>query len=248
MPTRSSRRTKKSGGGQKSAKNVVVKASMPSPLQSVFNNPTAAAKEMLVTLTDFFESPAEVLSPYQQYQLDLRNALGFNSGSTGVVAPLARVTKFELFALPRTQNAAVAASTLAVLFGLPVNAGTGESAGATAATKTTVLTPTSVLDWVPVGSWSESTITSTVQQLLTTPEGLTILGTFAVFNPDDWTPTNDAIQYMAKVTMAQALPSYFTVQGAVPTAIGETAYSSPVASTPGALGLMAETIATRKVE
>lgn len=256
MPTRKSRRSK-SGPKKDSDKKkkpqgastlAAVKVGMPSQLQAVFNNPTASTKEMVVTLVDFFESPKETVSPYQQFQLDLKNMLGFNAGSTGAASPLARVTKFELFALPRSINADVAAATLAVLFGLPVNAGTGGTAGATAAVKTTILTPTSVLDWVLVGSWNENTITSTAQQLISGSNGLTVLGTFAVFNPDDWTPVADPLQYMAKVTIAQALPSYFTVMGAVPTAISENAYSSVTGSEATQLGLMAESVATRKTE
>lgn len=216
-------------------------------LRQVFNNPSSATREMLVTLVDFLESPGEALAPYQQYQLDMRNPLGLEAGTTGVQSPLARVTSFKLFALPRSVNAAVASAVLAVNFGLPVTVGSAAASGGTAAVKTTVLTPTSVLDWVLVGEWTEATVSSTAQQLLSV-DGRAVLGTWGLFDPDTWTASPDVVQYMVEVTVAQALPNWFTISGATVTSAATTAYSSALVGTPASQGLMVEALSTRKTE
>ena len=181
--------------------------------RQVFMNPTSSDREIRTTLVDFFDYDfgTDIALAFKQYLFNVANVYGFNTASPGAPSPMARLLGFQLWALPRFSNDNVADATLAVLFGLPVTGGAEGTTATTAALQTTLLTPTSVSDWVKVGEWNEETIDSTTQQPLITPDGNTALGTFVVVDPDDFEVLLDAtlpsVQFMAKTTIAQALPN-----------------------------------------
>lgn len=204
-------------------------------LASIFNNPSAANSEIHVTLTDFFES-ATGAALYQQHLADLASLAKLINGSvSGASRPLARITKYELYALPRFGNGAVAASAVAVLFGLPVTpsiAATGTAANSTIATKSTLLTPTSVSDWVLVGKWTANSLAAGPSMLVSNSNGYTALGSFVVVDPDDFGPIATSIQYMARVTFAQTIPNDYLYDGEVVTGTSNL-FEGASTNTPG---------------
>lgn len=227
-------------------------------VRNIFWNPTSSSREIVFKFVDFFDSPpvtgmqSDPYEAYQQYKMDIGDILNLaNAG--GASTPAARVTKFRLYALPQF-SVVTASSTVAVLFGLPVGAGQDGST-MTAATKTTILTPTSVSDWVIVGEWDEATITSTANQFLSDGNTLyTILGSWVVVDADTFLVpelVSDAnlgpVQYMAEITVAQALPNLFAVEaGQVQSTTNSFGASIP--GFPVSNKLMAEAISTRKTE
>lgn len=204
-------------------------------LASIFNNPSAANSEIHVTLTDFFESSSG-LELYQQHLADLASlAKLINVSTSGTSRPLARITKYELFALPRFNNGDVAGAALMVLFGLPVTpsvAATGIAAGSTVATRSTLLTPTSVSDWVLVGRWTDHSLSSAPSMLMSNSNGYTALGAFVVVDPDDFLPVATTIQYMARITFAQTIPNDYLYDGEVVNGTS-TLFETPSSNTPG---------------
>ena len=181
--------------------------------RQVFMNPTSSDREIRTTLVDFFDYNfgTDIALAFRQYLFNVANVYGFNTASPGAPNPMAQVLAFQLWALPRFSNDNVARATLAVLYGLPVTGGAESTTGTTAALQTTILTPTSVSDWVKVGEWNEKTIDLTTQQPLITPDGNSALGTFVVVDPDDFQVILDdtlpPVQFMAKTIISQALPN-----------------------------------------
>ena len=229
-------------------------AAMPTELKSIFFNPTSATREIVYTVTDFFDSTGDETLQYQQIQMSMENPLGMLHAQ-GTPTPFGRVEKFDLYALPRSVNAAVASSTLAVLFGLPVVGGSvpsdettaGNEAKGTAATRTTILTPTSVSDWVHVGHWDRKTLELSSQSLQA-QQGMTVLGAMTVVDPDKWTPVTSKIQYMAKTTIRQSLPNTVEVTGTVPSGGNANMFNIASTATPGKLDLMVEAIGVSKID
>lgn len=202
-------------------------------------------------ITDFFDSSTDVNFPYQQYYVLPRNIIRLPVGNGGA-SPYARIKKFELYALPRFSNAQVSQASALVQYALPViTVGTtGLEGGGAAAVKTTLLTPTSVSDWVLVGEWNEETLQLTSQSLAANVNGLTCCGALTVRDPDDMVTTSEvAIQFMARVTFAQALPSITTVSGSVPVASTANVFTTVDSSVePSDLTVMVEAVSVSKVE
>ena len=202
--------------------------------RQAFNNPSASDREIVTTIIDFFDFDfqTEPALAYKQYIFYPNNVYGMATASPGAPNPLGRPLSHELWALPRFVNDSVGTAGVAVMFGVPVTAGSGLTAS-TCAQQTTFLTPTSVSDWVKVGEWNEKTVDLSTQQLLVAPDGGTAMSTFTVIDPDDSTliTSGNPIQFMAKTKVAQALPNLIDVKAG--TFSGSATLWSAVPQTPG---------------
>ena len=124
-------------------------------VRNIFWNPTASSREIVFKFVDFFDSPgtsgqtSDPYSAFQQFKFDIGDVVNWTDNAVTTAAG-ARVLRYRLYALPNFDPNFVSIATRAVLFGLPVRVGS-EGAIVTVATKTTILTPTSVSDWVLVG-------------------------------------------------------------------------------------------------
>jgi hypothetical protein len=194
-------------------------------------NPTGAQKEVTFRVTDFFDSTGDVDFPIQQYQYSL-NQTFFDPGPDLGTAAISRVKSFHLYALPQFELTTDTSSVLAT-YALPVNT---DGINGTACQQATLLTPTSVSDWVPIGSWyankvfGNSNITMAVNA-----SGSQVLGAIAFANPDDGLPFTGKIQMMARFEVAQTLPPLTLVQGSVPSSNAILSWSSPTNSPAGPL-------------
>lgn len=227
-------------------------------LASVFWNPTAATREIHMTYVDFFDVKPLTTdgTPYRQYKADTSSFVDLDGIAPGTTAAFSRITGFKLWALPRTVNAGVAGAVVAVLFGLPVQPGSASSTttGGTAATKTTILTPTSVSDWVLVGEWNEKTLATTSQVLDINGTGFVALGSFAVCDPDDFnlityeSESETGIQFMAEVSFAQTIPNVVNVAAGVSAAADVTVYTSTTGGSLSTNPMMIEACSVKKAE
>lgn len=192
------------------------------------SNPTSSGNSLKVKLMDFFDSPvitAEGTEAYQQYLFSVKNVLGIDTdAAVSANGALSVVESFELYALPQfdlnTSN-----SSVMVLFGVPVQlVGTGAAGtGSTVATKSTLLTPTAVSDWVKVGSWNRNQLfdTTLVQPAYSGNGSLMCLGSFVIVDPDtgDLFPDGSSgpvIQYMARISVSQVLPQILQATISIP--------------------------------
>lgn len=196
------------------------------------SNPTGASKELVFKCYDFFDFSSSTATAVHQYKFAANNfniAPPSDTATPGVVpdANVGKIISVKLWALP--QFAIDTSSSLyEVLFGVPVcnygettvvgNPITGidqESFRGTAGQCTTVLTPTSVSDWVLCGSYTSKSLfkDSNFSPVFDDGSGQALF-TYAVVNPDDGQQVseNTSIQFMVEVEIAQALPVLASVQ------------------------------------
>lgn len=185
-----------------------------------FMNPSAAQKEVVVQYQNYFDS---VASSYQQIKVDTSDNPMSTSGTFS--EGIGRVDSFELWALPQF-NLTTNSSTTMVAFGVPVSSGGNP---ACAAQQTTVLTPTSVSDWVKVGSWRRSELfaDSIILPLDDGVEGF-VLGTCTVLDVDTLTLAETILQYRAVYDIAWTMPSASRLNQAVLTSTSSNAWSAAV--------------------
>jgi len=188
----------------------------PSPhatfLKTFGENPSGSQKELVWEFVDFFDyvksDPASP-KPLRQYQLDVSNNI-ITPSDLNPASNIGRVEKVKLWALPQF-DIDTGISSVVVDFGVPVVQSGGTAAlfsgnEGTAAQKGTLLTPTSVSDWVLVGSYDAKSIfdQSNFGPVFSTA-GDQVLFTMAVVNPDDGKESASTIQFMLECTMSQTI-------------------------------------------
>jgi hypothetical protein len=166
-------------------------------------NPKSSSKEIKVVLTDFFDSTDGILGTYQQWLFSPVNPF-FPSAAGSADANLGKVTKVRFYALP-SFTLDTSASPQMVIFGLPVLA---SGVGACASQQSTLLTPTSVSDWVSVGGWDASKIfaDANVIPAVNDATSATPLGSLRVVNPDDYSASSVIVQFMVQAHVSYTLP------------------------------------------
>lgn len=114
------------------------------------------------------------------------------------------------------------------------------------------MTPTSVSDWVCVGSWQEQTVfsSSEVSPAFVTPSGdaepsLMALGTFAVLNPDDLTLSSSVVQYRVELEVAVTMPVLSNIRASIPSANEPDAWWTWVESTAGNVSALVQPVGLR---
>lgn len=175
-----------------------------------FSNPSSSTNELVLQITDYFDSPGDVDFAFQQWNTNSYFDL-FDSKYQNQ-ANLAKLVSFDLWALPDF-DVDTAVSAVMVLFGVPV-----QSSGLSvcAAQKTTLLTPTSVSDWVKVGSWRAKSLYADAN--VQPPADTTLIcgGSFVVVDPDTMEPVATKIQYRAEATFAITMPQVIEFPITVP--------------------------------
>jgi len=181
-------------------------------LKTFGENPSGSQKELVWEFVDFFDyvkSTATPTKPFRQYILDVSNNI-ITPSPLNPAKNIGRVEKVKLWALPQF-DIDVGIASIAVDFGVPVVQSGAASAlvsanEATAAQKGTLLTPTSVSDWVLVGSYDAKSIfdQSNFGPVFNT-SGDQVLFTVAVVNPDDGKESGSTVQFMLECTMSQTI-------------------------------------------
>lgn len=173
---------------------------MPLALSGGFVDPTSSTNELLLDVTDYFDSTGDAEFAFQQW-LTTSDYQIFNPKFNQ--ANMVKLVSFDLYALPDF-DLDTAASPVMVLFGVPVQVSGTSSC---AAQQTTLLTPTSVSNWVKVGSWSAKSLFADANVAPPDSEGDRICGgSFVVVNPDDMEPSALRIQYRAEARFAITMP------------------------------------------
>lgn len=209
-------------------------------------NPTGSSKELVFECIDFFDYVPNAAAGLRQYAF---NPKSFNltppfpgaGGSASVEDNVGKIKAVRLYALPDFSTN-VAAASVQVLFGCPVNkfgqynsASTPPDQGgfkATAAQKATLLTPTSVSDWVEVGSWSAASIFKDANFGPTyTASQEQVLFTIACLDPDDASLLDLNVQFMVVVQVEQSLPPLGTAQVSLVESASVDAWTGPVDNT-----------------
>lgn len=193
-------------------------------------NPSGSAKELVFECIDFFDYVPNPAAGLRQYAF---NPKSFNltppfpgaGGSATVENNVGKIKSVKLYALPDF-SLNVSAASVQVLFGCPVskfgrydNASTPpEQDGfvGTVAQRATLLTPTSVSDWVEIGGWSASSLFKDANFGPTyTPSQEQVLFTISCLDPDDASLSDLNVQLMVVVEVAQSLPPLGTAQVSV---------------------------------
>lgn len=188
------------------------------------NNPQGSKKELVLDIIDFFDYDGTTCNAVNQYKYSVNN---FNivppdtNAISGAVPQknVGKVTSVKLWALPAF-SLDTDSSAVMVLFGVPVNAYgntaivgdpiTGidqQSYKGTAGQMATVLTPTSVSDWVMVGKWDATSLFGDSNFYPAYDDGSNqALFTYSVVDPDSGAATTTKIQFMVEVVQEQTLP------------------------------------------
>lgn len=210
-----------------------------SPAMSGWVNPTASNKELVVRATDYFDSAPKF---YTQYLFSVNENGIFQSPGLGSSANYCRVLSAKFYALPRFSNDAISSATVLVAFAVPAtlplnSASTVEEQNSTSlCQKSTLLTPTSVSDWVLVGEMKSTAFdrSQAVPAYAANPgsnAGLQVLGTLALLNPDDGTLSTSKVQYRVDIEYAQTVPNIATIKGAVPVTDNVAVWREPIDGT-----------------
>lgn len=188
---------------------------------SIFNNPTGNANELIFRSTVYPDYKYEENGAQQnvnsiQYTFEVVENNPFN-GLSGLENNLCRIKHVHFHALPKFVNDGVASNTLLAMYALPVqNGGTTSANSVTSACqRSTILTPTSVSDWVYIGGFSQDKVFGTSTFAPTMTFDYQVIGTLAIVDPETLTPVVDSdgkqlpIQLKITVEYAITLPPMF---------------------------------------
>jgi len=201
-------------------------------MATLTSNPQASKKELVLQAIDFFEYGGETQQALRQYK--------FNPNSFNLLPPVSgalggpdrnvgKITGCKVWALPsfiaNGDGSGPSAATVQVLFGVPINNfqqlnvqpdpadNTQDNYRGTAGQTATILTPTSVSDWVEVGSWKSSKLFSDSNFGPVYDDfGNQCLFTYSVVDPNAATQSAIKLQFMIEVTVEQTLPVLGTVK------------------------------------
>lgn len=191
-----------------------------------FNDPTQSMSEIAYTITDYFdivhEGETEPFTGVNQYYFDTSQPL-FQPAPELSAPYFTRVTKADFYCLPRFSGGKIDSSetSLLIAYGIPAagDLGSEENVPLTVGQKTTLLTPTSVYNWVKVGTFKESQFRSTLAAPALSPLPILgmCLGALAILNPDDGKVLKDfTVQCRAVIRVSQSVPlSVLSAQQAV---------------------------------
>jgi len=185
------------------------------------HNPSGSAKELVTQYVDFFDYVYDDSGTGQhirQYKFNPNFNNLFPPASLQPSANVSRVERVKLWALPNFQID-TADSSCIVDFGVPVHSVSDvkyvpgatptvevDAFRGTAAQKSTLLTPTSVSDWVKVGEWhakslfDDSNFSPAYDSL-----GNQALFTAVVVYPDNGAAYARNVQFMVEIEVAQTL-------------------------------------------
>lgn len=214
---------------------------------SGWNNPSGNQSEVKLRARIFFQQggPDYNADPFSQILFDIMDNNIFTNPATSSEKNLSRIESVSVYALPVFRNVlsdGVAGSVVAVLYGLPAFVG---GKGLTVAQRSTILTPTSVSDWVYVGGFShDKTFSDGNVQPQVNSSNCQVVGQVAIIDPDTGNPivnTADdfiSIQYYVDITYTQTLPTYTDVQGTIPVLNNSSGWDDINAAAPGNLPAM----------
>lgn len=230
-PRKISRKGRQSSTAINSGKALLTSMRNGSPMASgirnwATSNPTGATNEIKFVYRDYFDSLGDVAKPGGQYFVDLKNLPGINYAGLGY-SPVAKVVGAKLYALPRFSLDS-ADSAVVVLTGLPINTAvtTEQASNANyAAQQSTLLTPSSTVDWVLCGSWdAKSTLAEANILLSTNSDGLVPIMEWEIVDPDFLSPSAKKLQFMLEYTVSQSVPQVSLAKIAI---VNPTPWSGP---------------------
>lgn len=195
---------------------------------SGFNsNPSGSEKELNVKVSDFVDSDPGHLSTYW-FDIDSNGLELFPTVASAKMGPRCRVKRVTVYALPRFVNSDVSAASVLVCFAVPVTVGCSDpnessTTSQSAASKSTLLTPTAVSDWVKVGYWNAEKLFSTTDMSPAFHNAgngtlsLQPLGTIGVYNPDNGSLIENTkpIQLRYDIEYSITIPPLTSVYGTV---------------------------------
>jgi len=187
-------------------------------VSSGMDNPTGATSELRIKYECFFD----LENVYKQFQIATEREI-FAPDADASLSNVSQVMSVKYYCLPKFVNSDVAGAVTAVLFSVPVlragldtTAGTGEGA---AFQQTTVLTPTAISDWVHVGTYSYKSMNANQFVIPGNANNtLQCFGAFGLIDPDTGNLVSEgvSVQCRAVVTIAQTIPNWSFLNGALP--------------------------------
>lgn len=193
---------------------VDVRSGSQSSLRNWISNPDAASNEVELTLTDYFDYADMKASGV--YLLGLNSIPNMRSiyQQTDMVGAGTRIRRVRVYALPRFALDTATSAAL-VLFGVPTSMSQalgGQINFVYLGQKATLLTPTSVSDWVMVGSYEFDNLFGVtgyepvVTEVKDSLQPMTNLFEVQLLNPDDFSNLEIDCQFRVEVEYAAAVP------------------------------------------
>lgn len=176
------------------------------------SNPTSAGNEVILAVTDYFDSDPTAAS--QAYLVNVPSLPTISSVDGSSEAYGNRIKRVHVHALPRFEEDTATSSSL-VMFAVPaLRPITGDDSGKNYfAQDATLLTPTSVSNWVKVGSYDFDNLFGVtgyepVYTNVNDTVKKSLLNVFEiqVLDPDDFTASKNAIQYRVDIEYAANVP------------------------------------------
>lgn len=192
------------------------------PALKGFGSTSGQNKELRVQCTEFLDFTATPEKPILNYVFNDKQQY-FSAGPvSGSDSNISRLEKIEVWALPKSVNAAVATSSYAAMFATPCLR-TGTLAGEvprSLSQRTTFINPTFNTKWVKVGmSDFRKLFSDALVRPVYTKQNETIQGVvgfqLTLIDPDDQTIQNGPVQLKVKITYVQTLPVETTVSVAI---------------------------------
>lgn len=210
-------------------------------------NPSGSAKELVIEYVDFFDydpGADPTTAPFKQYKFNPNFNNLVNPALNNPTENISRVNSVTLWALPQFAVSTVE-SSVAVDFGVPVHSVSDAILTATpslevdilrgtASQKSTLLTPTSVSDWVKVGHWSYDKLFAVSNyNPVYDSLGNQCLFTFTVVKPDNGVASAQGVQFMVEIEASQTLPPMSGIEVGRPASNNPTAWYNAVAGGTG---------------
>lgn len=192
------------------------------PALKGFGSTSGQNKELRVSCIEFLDFTATPEKPVLNYIFNDKQQY-FSAGPvSGSDSNISRLEKIEVWALPKSVNAAVATSSYAAMFATPCLR-TGTLAGEvprSLSQRTTFINPTFNTKWVKVGiSDFRKLFSDALVRPVYTKQNETIQGVvgfqLTLIDPDDQTIQNGPVQLKVKITYVQTLPVETTVSVAI---------------------------------
>lgn len=198
-------------------------------------NPQGNKKELVLDVVDYFDYDGGTTNAYRQYKYRVNNfnlipaslaqELCEKSARTGVeeaitipINNIGKVESVKLWALP-SFGIDVSDQVVQVLFGVPLQNqqavnikdppedSTQDGYNGVGAQMTTTLTPTSVSDWVLVGSYKSGELFRDSNYGPTYDDfGNQCLFSYCVVTPDNGVQTTTKLQFLVEIEVSQTLP------------------------------------------
>lgn len=187
------------------------------------SNPKSSQNEIVFTYIDYLDSSGSSDDPGQQYLVDLNNLPDFAASGSSGYNPVARIRSVKMYAIPRFNASDSSQSSALFVTGVPVLPGATVGSATTtdsvyAGQMTTLVTPSSTVDWVLVGEWyADRTLEQSNLVLALNNTGLTALMEWEVLDPDFMAASTDKFQLRFEFEVAQTLPQITTLPVAIPT-------------------------------